>query len=48
MNTIRHLIIRLILTPDEQALLQSLRRLSHSEQQFMRRAVHAMAQNPSP
>lgn len=46
MNTIRHLISRLILTPDEQALLQSLRCLSHSEQQFIRRAVDAMAQHP--
>ncbi|WP_199796370.1 hypothetical protein [Ectopseudomonas mendocina] len=46
MNTIRHLIACLILTPEEQALLQSLRRLSQSEQQFIRRAVDAMAQHP--
>jgi hypothetical protein len=36
-----------LLSRDERALLYSLRRLSHADQQFIRRAAQALAQNPA-
>lgn len=47
MNSLRHLLCRLVLSADERAVLHSLRRLSQSDQHFFRRAVEAMAQHPN-
>lgn len=47
MNSLRALLSRLALSADERALLHSLRRLSQADQQFIRRAVTAMAQHPA-
>lgn len=47
MNSLRHLLSRLMLSAAERALLQSLRRLSQADQQFIRRAVEALAQHPA-
>ncbi|HEK4030034.1 hypothetical protein [Pseudomonas aeruginosa] len=44
MNSLRHLPCRLVLTADELALLQNLRRLSQADQSFIRRSVQALVQ----
>lgn len=44
---LKSILARFILTADEQALLQSLRRLSQSDRQFIRRAAEALAHHPA-
>jgi hypothetical protein len=47
---LRHVFLLLaerLLSSDERALLYSLQNLSHADQQFIRRAAQALAQNPA-
>ncbi|HBO1230410.1 TPA: hypothetical protein SLU74_003248 [Pseudomonas aeruginosa] len=47
MNSLRHLLSLLVLSADERALLQNLRRLSQADQSFIRRGVQALVQCPA-
>lgn len=47
MNSLRHLLSRLVHTPDEQVLLLYYRQFSHSDQSFIRRTVQALVQCPA-